>query len=885
MKTSLRSLLWSRFTWRHWCSAPIESGTLVLILALGIAVFFAVRLANRAAVVNFQNFTDLLTAESDGLISAPAGSLPESVLGEIRGVLGGEPVHLIPVLETTGALPRTNEIERIGERETYQIVGVDLIALQNLAAQRHANRPWFNQTNRLQSESPTPSASDRDAFWKTFRDPQSAYISQSLALLNQVQPGQSLPMIVNDHVVDLRVAGIIPAPPDHPNPPANLIVMDLPALQMLTDRTGRLDRIEFVLDPGYERAARWAKIRSQLESAAAGRWVVGTPADRRAAGEQMTRAFRLNLTILSLLALVVGLYLVFQALDGAVVRRREEIAILRSLGVPASEIRAAWLLEASVLGIVGGLLGLGLGWLGAQGAVRLIGRTINALYYATSAKAAALSAAEAIFALLLAVATSLLAGWLPARTAANTPPAQILVRSGTTFGGPAWLRLPGWGLIALIAGLALTPLPPWRMQGGARLPWASYLAAILWLAGAGMIAGSVLKSFARALKKLGTRRPTWRLALSQLSAPSGRHRLALAGLVAAVAMTAGMAILVSSFDTTMRGWIERTFQADLYISSDGAQSASTQNRIRPEIWRSIAQHPAVAVANAVQVAEVKLPNGSTLLAGGELAWFRDRIHTAWVVRPADEAIFDPARNATLCLVSEAFCARFQVGIGDTLEVPTPRGPQRLQIAGVFADYGNERGSISVERRHFASWFGDELASSLILKLKPGQNPETMRAELRTAHPGLAVFTNSYLRQEALRIFQQTFAITYALELIGVVVAVAGLGFTMMSLLLERRSELTTLRALGFTHREIAASTAWESILTAFAGVATGLVLSLGLGWLLIARVNRQTFGWTLETDRPWGQLATLAALVIAAGAIVGWAVGRRGAQLPAEQEE
>ena len=236
-------------------------------------------------------------------------------------------------------------------------------------------------------------------------------------------------------------------------------------------------------------------------------------------------------------------------------------------------------------------------------------------------------------------------------------------------------------------------------------------------------------------------------------------------------------------------------------------------------------------------------------------------------------------------MSEAFTARFQLNRGGTLTLPTPAGPRPLTIAGVFADYGNERGSLSIERARFAEWFGDDQASTLILALKPGENADARRAEFRALHPGLAVYTNAYLRREALRIFHQTFAITYALELIGIVVAVAGLGFTLMSLLLERRTELTTLRALGFTHREIAATTAWESLITAASGIAAGLLLSLALGWLLIQRVNKQTFGWTLETNHPWNQLALLAGLVLAAAGTVGWIVGRRGAQLPAEKEE
>ena len=219
-------------------------------------------------------------------------------------------------------------------------------------------------------------------------------------------------------------------------------------------------------------------------------------------------------------------------------------------------------------------------------------------------------------------------------------------------------------------------------------------------------------------------------------------------------------------------------------------------------------------------------------------------------------------------------------------MPTPDGFRPVTIAGIFADYGNERGSLLIERKQFTGWYNNDLAASVIVSLKPGYtNVDALRAELRAAHPGLGIFTSRFLRGESLRIFHQTFAVTYALELIGIVVAVAGLALTMASLLWERRADLNTLRALGMRRRELAAAAAWEGLLSAAAGVLAGLGASLGLGWLLIFRINKQTFGWTLQTDYPWGQLAALATLVLASATLTGWLVGRWAARLPAEREE
>ena len=881
-RTVLR-ILWSRFAWRHWWLSPVSSSLLLLILAIGVAAFFSIRLANRAAIASFQDFTGLVISQSDGVISAPVGTLPDSVLPELRQLLGNQPVNLVPVLESSAVKPGSDENETIGGRPTFQVLGLDLPALVNLAGQQANTADWFGYARTNQAND-----SD-DRFSPVLRDPNSVFISAALARRDQLKIGTPLPLIFNEHLVTLRVAGIIPVNPRQPAAPANLLIMDLPALQHLTDQPGRLDRVEFVLADGPQRAEQWARIQQKLEkvnASGAPQWVVSSPGDRRAGAATMTEAFRLNLTLLSLLALLVGLYLVFQGLDGAVVRRRGEIAVLRSLGVTSRQIQAAWLVEAASIGLAGGLLGLVLGWLGAQLAVKMVARTVNALYFASSADSAAFNFKEAGIALIVAVVASTFAGWRPARVAANTPPAQIAVRAGATnYPGGQWLRRPELGLMLIILGIGLTWFSPWRLAGGGRLPVAAYAAALCWIFGAGIFAGTLLTGLGRFLHWRKINSVTLRLACSHLRAPSGRHRLLVASLVSAVGMTAGMAILVGSFDTTMRGWIARTFQADLFISSDGAQSASSTSRISPATWKAIVANPAVKEANVVQVMEIKLDGISTLLVGNQLAFFRDYARPTWASAPLNDDVFDSGQNAALALASEAFCDRFQVRRGDQVQVPTPNGNRTLTIAGIFADYGNERGSLLVEQRQFAGWFDSELAASLILALKPGCDPEAFRAELRKAHPGLGVFTSRYLRGESLRIFHQTFAVTYALELIGVMVAVAGLGFTMASLLWERRADLNTLRALGMRRSELAGAAAWEGALTAAAGVVTGLAVSLALGWLLIYRINKQTFGWTLEMDRPWGQLAWLALLVLVSATVAGWLVGRWAARLPAEREE
>jgi putative ABC transport system permease protein len=881
MSAPVLSLLLRRFSLRHARLAPRASLLLVGILALGVAVFVAIRLANRAAVSSFTHFTDTLTGQSDFIVQAAAGTLPESVLPELRAALGVRPVHILAVVEATAAQAQApGEASGFG-RTTYTLLGVDLLALANLASQGATERGYFDQGRAADARGARSDGPGAGDFWQAYSAGPQVWVSPRIA---EKVPA-SLDLVLDERVRTLRVAGVIPTAKDAPQVPATLLVLDLAQLQALTGKMGRVDRVEFLVEPGPRAAERRVELQGVLEKLGKNRWLVTTPGARRESAETMTRAFRMNLTILSLIALLVGLYLIFQALDGAVVRRRTEIAVLRSLGVEERAIQFAWLAEAAVLGVIGGALGVLLGWAGAQGAVRAVGQTVNALYYATTVQAASLAPGELALGIGVGLAASLVAGWWPARLAARTPPAQVLPRGAAPAAGGRWQRSFVLGAGCVVLGVALAQVSPLRLGGGGRFPLAGYAAAFFWIFGGGLMCGWLLPVSARAARALGSAWVPGRIALSHLRVPSGRHRLSVAALHCAVGMAAGMAILVASFEVTVRGWIERSLQADLYIASAGAQSASMDNFISAAAADRLAAHPAVVAAARLVVYPLELEGVTTLLTGADLALLRVRSELPWVTAPRDPALWSEESNAGLALVSEAFAERFRRRAGDTVSVPTPKGMKVLKIAGVFADYGNERGSLMVDRAHFRKWFGEERVTNVSLWLNSGVDADALRAELRREFPGLAIFTNGKLRAEVLRIFRQTFAITYALEVIAVLVAVVGLALTLTSVLLDRREELTTLRALGFTKRELAGAAALEGGVVAGAAVGGGLVLSVALGWLLIFVINKQSFGWTLGFAVPWVQLAALAGAVVATGAGVSYAVGRWGADLPADREE
>jgi putative ABC transport system permease protein len=431
------------------------------------------------------------------------------------------------------------------------------------------------------------------------------------------------------------------------------------------------------------------------------------------------------------------------------------------------------------------------------------------------------------------------------------------------------------GLVLMGSAVFLAELPPWR-QGALRIPVGAYAAALLWLLGAGLVAGALLRTMR------GANGAVMSVACGWLRKPSVRHRFAVAALTTALAMTTGMAIMIASFDSTMSEWISRTMRADIYISSAGAQSASSTHQILADTVASIGQDPAVAELATVQHAPITLPDGPSAVLGSDAEFAsRHRLH-AWINEPDSEWW---RSDEPVCVINESLATRLDVGVGASLPVPVPGGTQNVRVVGMYADYGNERGAILVPQTRFRQWFQHENAWRVALMLKPGADAEVVRARLQEAHPGLSLFTQSHLRSEALRIFRQTFAVTYSLEAVGVVVAVAGLGLALAGLMLDRKTDLATLRAVGFSPAQIAATCAWEGLGLAVAGVVAGGVSGLWLGWLLIARVNKQAFGWTLSFQVPWGQLLALAAAVLIVGGLVSAWVGRWSAKLKSEQKE
>ena len=866
------------------------------ILALGVAALFSIRLANRAALDGFRYFSENLTGGSDLVLRSPSGKLPVAVLSDLRNAAGGLPLGIFPILESTAALvDETDNDNAKANAPLLRLTGVDLAALGNAIYLDPSSRLPGTTASTLEFSDQAEFSGPGDASQQPRNNDRLGsaslvWVGAGFLDRHQLSVGDPLSVVVNDEFHTLQIAGRLFSDPTRPKIPDHLLLFDLPGLQSLLSDRGALTRIELRVAGGADRERHLDSIRTKVAKLAAdGDWMVETPDDRVRSSQAMTSAFRLNLTVLSSLALLVGVYLILQALEAAVVRRRQEIGILRSLGVTRRQIRRAWLLEALALGVIGTGFGLLLGWGAAQFAVGNIAKTVSALYHETTTTAAGWHGGEALFAAVFGIGASLVAGWLPAQDAASTPPVQNL-RGANRSRGPRTLRRPWLGIFLLIAGWILCQCPPVQTVGGTKIPLGGYLAALAWLASLSILSGLLFRPLGIWLCTKRSSAPARRYAGSQLRQPTGRHRLTAAGLVVAVGMAAGMGILVHSFESTLSGWIRQLLKADLYVAPAGIGSASSEGTLSEQSWQTLASDPAVAGVDVIRRHAIVFDGRRTILAGSEYADHDDSLRHTWRQAPVDRdpgsLIATSSKGHVRAWVSESFAIRFDKQRGDSIEIPTPAGPKALDIMGVYIDYHNEAGTVLVNRRHLVDWFdGDNAISNMAIFLRQDASADEVRERWTRHHPALVIRTNQRLRDEALRVFHQTFAVTHALEAIGIGVAVIGLALTLASLMIERRGEIAVLHQLGMKREQLATATAIESLGIACIGTVAGLLLSLALGYVLIHVVNRQSFGWTLQFAVPWTTLLSLSAFTLLTSLGVGWLIGQRPQRTRSEAQE
>ena len=795
----------------------------VLGVALGVALGYGVHLVNRAAVEDLAAGVRAIAGDADLEVRGGRGGFAEDAYASVAKLPGIAATS--PMLELEAGL---------AEGGVLRVIGVDPLRAAQLSPQMFAHEP------RLMLE---------------LLRPDTVLLSAGAAEAMRLGKGATLTLVAGLATVTLEVAGTLPPG----NPHGVAAFTDISTAQWRFSRLGELNRIGIRLAPGANRDAVREQVAAILPAG-----VHAAPVETaEASGAALSRAYRVNLNVLALVALFTGAFLVFSAQALEVARRRGEHALLRVLGLEQAGLARLVLSEAAVIGAAGALLGLLLGYLFALAAVRASGGDLGAGMFRGLAPQVNFAPGAALGYLAAGIAVALAGALLPALEAARTPPAQALKAGDEQrlFARAVSLKAP---VLLLGAAIALALLPP--LQG---LPVFGYAAI------AGLLVGGILlmPAFSRwafdALPLAG--RPAMQLALAQLRGAPGQAMVSLAAIVASFSLMVAMAIMVASFRTSVDRWLDAVLPADLYLRTTHAGETGF---VEPRFEERVKRLPQIARAEFLRSGRVTLdPSRPPLVLIA-----RDVPEPGFArVLPLVGAVYAPeAGDPPAAWVSEAAASLYGMQPGRRVRIPLAGRAHDFVVAGVWRDYARQHGAILVERPVYAKLTGDGRANDAALWLAPGARAaDAVRAirRLRGAEQ-LEIAQPGEIREISLAIFDRSFAVTYAMEAVAVLVGLFGLSSSLGAIVLARRREFGVLRHLGMTRREIGRMLMAEGSLLALLGALAGLVLGGLISLVLIYVVNRQSFNWSMDLHPPLAVLAALTGTLVLLAALTARLSGR-----------
>ena len=826
MLALLRHLSWPELRHHPWRQLAALSAVM-----LGVALAFAVQLINQSALAEFSAAVRAVNGEPDFELRAQRGGFDEALYGRVanhRQVANASPVVEID----TYALPASDE------RVALRVLGLDALVAASLSpALLPLPAPGAGRMAMLEPDA-------------IFLNPKALARLGGSGKLRLQTPGGS---------AEFRVQGSVAAQ----GPP--LAVVDIAGAQAGFGWLGRLSRIDVRLSPGADRATvlREFALPAGVRAAA--------PDEAAQRVSNLSRAYRVNLTVLALVALFTGAFLVFSILSLSVAQRAPQLALLGVLGLAARQRLALVLAESACLGALGSGLGLALGAGLAAFGLRWLAGDLGGGYFPGVAPSLHFDAATTLVYGLLGVAAALVGGWLPARAAQALAPAHALKGLGSSETAPkAWTW---FGPVALAAGTGLALLPP-----VAEIPLAAYgSVACLLLGGIACVPAGVallLKGMAPSAN-----------ALTLLAVERARHQrhtatVAMAGVVASLALAVALTVMVASFRAAVTQWLDTLLPADLYLRAANRSAAGDVVTLPPDLVRAAAGVAGVARVESQRVTMFQLdPN---------------RPAVALIARP----LADPARalpllgellplpaGATAAYASEAMASLYGTAAGTRLMLPLLTGASvPVFVRGVWRDYARQFGAVALDAADYRRLTGDTRVNDLALWLLPGGDAPAVELALRklantvgTDGSRLEFASPGEIRAASLRIFDRSFAVTYWLQAVAIAIGLFGIAASFSAQVLARRKEFGLLAHLGLTRAQVLVVVAAEGAVWTAAGALLGLLLGLAVSVILVKVVNPPSFHWSMELSLPWLRLAALCGAVMLAGTTTSWLAARGAA--------
>jgi putative ABC transport system permease protein len=822
----------------QWRASPARALTAIIAIAIGVALALGIHLVNRSALDEFGTAISVVNGNAQLQLQASDGSFDEAWYPELMrspGVAAASPVIEAEVqvaLNDRASAPPVS----------LKLLGLDLMRAASVTP------------SLLPSPDPTdsPSASGGDS--PLFAD-DSIFLSPAAREALAVRNGDTVVIWSGLHQTRLRVAGGIPGAAAG----QRLAVMDIGTLQWRLGWLGRLSRIDLRLEPGLSAERAIADFARRLPASLR----LVKPDDAQQRMSNLSRAYRVNLNVLALVALFTGGFIVYSTMSLAMLRQLPELALIGVLGGTRRLLAGMMLGQGLALGGIGSMLGV-LGGFGlAWAMLALLGGDLGGGYFSGARPTLSIDPLTVSIFALLGVGVGLAGSALPARVLHQIEPARAL-RSGSPERGLAGRHASLWALILLAIGTILLMLPP---IGG--LPIAAYLAIAAWLMAGIAFVPVLTASLGKLMQSrgFGSGQPSRWLALERIAGAPASAAAAMSGVVASVALASAMTIMVHSFRDSVSQWLDTVLPADVYGRAPGGLASGA---LGPELQKLIGQMQGIERVEFLRIVDLTLD--STRPPVALLARDLDA-NSPGRQLPVTGEILQPPPGATPIPVSEAMVDLYAMRPGQLVQLPLATRPGQQAgffVASVWRDYARQSGAIMIARDDWRRLTGDASANNVALWLAPQADPDAVVRELQQRHPELHPMefsTASAIRQLSLKIFDRSFALTYVLEAIAIVVGLFGVATTFAGEALARRREFGMLRHLGLTRRQIMRTFATEAATLTGIALLWGGLIGMLIAMVLIHRVNPQSFHWTMDTAWPFGLLGASAFTLLTLGVL------------------
>lgn len=847
---------------RQW---PLRTLLTIVGVALGVSASVAVRTANVDVLRSFEQTVMTVAGPTTLEVSGGETGLDEQVMTLVRPIAGVTSAS--PVILQTAVRMRGEQAD-----QAVQVVGLDLLAEFNTRG-FHLSQPATE--SQLMS----------------MIQPQAVFLGATLATEWNLSVDDQVDLLIGPRRLTCRVAGILRHESDRTSSWERMVVMDIAAAQITFGMVGKVDRIDIVTDKNKT----VEDVAQDLRTVLPPHMTVERPVNRTRQVEQMVRAFRLNLTVLSWVGLLVGMFLIYNTMAFAVAQRRREIGIYRAIGMTQSRVAVLFLMEAGLFGFLGGIAGSAAGAVLAQELVALLSRTISDLYAPVGLSEGGLLWTGQFWSMMLegiviGCVVSMIGAVGPSLDAGRTATVRALAPGDYEASRQlqvGMLAMMGLSLL-VVTGLLSLPGP----LGG--VPVLGYMATLCLLAGLACLAPICVTGWRRPRRyvgrEFGVRGVMRGIAVEHASRSPGRNGVTVSALMVGLAIMIGVLVMVRSFRHTVELWVTDTVLADLVVAPSmwlrGTEIGGAGRSLPPTWLNVLSSIPEVAAVDSYRDVRVEVNGQRVAVVSRDL-----RLHAQWsryLVRRGDSSEqLRRAAEARGLLVSEVLANRLGVEEGSTLEILTPSGPARFPIVAVFYDYSTDGGKLLMDRAIYQSLWHDDLVTVFPVYLNAGASIDRVRERIIEQLSGAAngrlpplVISNRELRKEILEIFDRTFLLTYVLEAIAVVIAMLGIVNTLVTSVLERRREFATLRAIGGSAEQIRQLVLWEAGYLGVVGIALGLIGGGLLSLLLIKVINKQSFGWTIQMIVPVGALIQVVVLTVIATLVAGYFPARWAARQP-----